>query len=179
MSKSAKFAQLIQEVHVALAERRDLRQRGIHLIITHARVDHVPGTACSAGEMIGDVAIGGVLGPVSLGLSDTSKLLIDCFCRYRMPLTALRIEQIMNSDPFYFHYAANRIGRTHVALPDRSSVRVYVWRIREQMEKVLRELGLRFDAQRILVSEATETNTLVYRLKATVEFLHVDGSACQ
>lgn len=174
MSNSASFAQLVQEVDVALAERRDLRQRGIHMIVSHLR--HIPGTACSAGEMIGDISIGGFLEPVSLGFSETSLILMDCFCRYRMPLTALRIEEIMNSDPFYAHYAANRIGRNCVVLPDRSSIRMYVWRIRKQMEKVFQDVGLRFDPQQILISEMTETNTLVYRLRATVEFLHVNGA---
>jgi hypothetical protein len=177
MSNNKPFAELVQEIDVALAERRHLHQRGVHLIVTH--LDHVPGTLCSPGEMIGDIAIGSVPEPVSLGFSHVSLLLMDCLCRHRMPLTALRIEEIMNSDPFYVHYAANRIGRNLVAFPDRSTVRVYVWRIRKQMEKVFREVGLGLDAQHVFVSETTETSVLVYRLKATVEFLHVNGSACK
>jgi hypothetical protein len=97
-----------------------------------------------------------------------------------MPLTAMRIEEIMNTDPFYVNYAANRVGRNQViARPDRDTTRVYVWRIRKQLEKVFRKLALGLDAQHVLVSETTETNLLVYRLKATVEFLHVNGSECK
>ena len=178
MSNNNPFAELVQEVDVALAERRHLRQRGVHLIVTH--LDHVPETLCSAGEMIGDIALGGYPELVSLGLTHMSHLLVDCFCRYRMPLTAMRIEEIMNTDPFYVNYAANRVGRNQViARPDRDTTRVYVWRIRKQLEKVFRKLALGLDAQHVLVSETTETNLLVYRLKATVEFLHVNGSECK
>jgi hypothetical protein len=173
MRDDSQFSELIQEVDVALAERRHLRQRGVHLIVTH--LDHLPGTLCAAGESIGDIALGGLPSPVSLGFTHMSHLLVDCFCRYQMPLTAMRIEEIMNTDPFYVNYAANRVGRNQViARPDRNTTRVYVWRIRKQLEKVFRELGLSLNPERILTSEKSDANMFVYSLKATAEFLHVN-----
>jgi hypothetical protein len=173
MNDQRPFAQLIEELDFRLAQRRHLRQRGMHLIVTHSC--HMPGTLCASGEMIEDIAIGGQPQPRSLGLSHMSLLLIDCLCRHRAPLTALRIEQIMNTDPFCVHYAANRIGRNQcVAKPDRKSVRVYVPRIWRQMEKVFRDIELNIDPEEVLLSKTTDSNVVVYQLKATLEIVHVD-----
>jgi hypothetical protein len=165
------FGQLIEEVDFLLAERRHLRARGVHLIVEH--LDHVPGTVCAPGEMIGNIAVGGLHEPVPLGLSHMSLLLVDCLCRNRLPLSAQRIEQIMNTDPFYIHYAANRIGYDQtIGKPDGRTVRVYVSRIRKRMDTVFQELGVRIDPLQILTSEATDSNVIVYRIKATVEIVH-------
>jgi hypothetical protein len=165
--------QLIEEIDFIVAERRSLRARGVHLIVTH--VNHIPGTICAPGEIVGDVSLGGIPSPVSFGLSHLSLLMMDCFCRYRMPLSAWRIVQIMNSDPFYIDYAANQIDFDHiVARPDSRNVRVCVPRIQRRMETVFQDRGLMVDPLQILTSEPTETNVIVYRLKATVEIVHID-----
>ena len=125
--------------------------------------------------MIGDVSLGGFPSPTSFGFSHLSLLMMDCFCRYRMPLTAWRIEQIMNSDPFYVDHAANQIGHDKIITkPDSRTVRVYVPRIQRRMETVFKDRGLMVDPLQILTSEPTETNVIVYRLKATVEIVHID-----
>jgi hypothetical protein len=176
MSDRNPFTPLVEEVDFLLAARRDTRARGVHLIVTH--LDHIPEMRCGPGEIIGDFALGGLPEPVSLGLSHVSLLLMDCLCRYRMPLTAVRIEQIMSTEPFYVEYAENRIGCGHViARPDRHTVRVYVPRIWKQMKRVFRELGLNIDPRRILVAEMTDTNIARYQLRATFEVVHVDSSA--
>ena len=173
MSNNQTFAQLVQELDVALAERRHLRQRGVHLIVTH--LYHLHGTVCAAGERVGDIAIGGFPKPVSLGLTHMSQVLVDCFCRYHMPLSALRIEEIMNTDPFYINYATNRIGHNQVvSRPDRNSTRVYIGRIHKRMETVFRRLGLRLDPEQILTSETADSNVCIYQLRASVEFVHID-----
>ena len=77
---------------------------------------------------------------------------------------ARRIEQIMNTDSFYVHYAANRIGHQQViAKPDSRTVRVYVSRIWNRMQKVFQEVGLKIDPRQILASEPTDSNVIVYR----------------
>ena len=172
MNNKLQFAQLVKEVDFRLAHRRHLRRRGVHLIVTHGL--HVPGTLCAPGEIIEDIALGGEPRPRSLGLSHLSLLLMDCFCRYRRPLTALRIEQIMNTDPFYVRYAANWIGIGQcIARPDRRSVRTYIRKIWKQMEGPFQAAGLSIDPRQILLSEMTESNIVVYRLKATVEVVHI------
>lgn len=171
--RNDRFARLVEEVDFQLAQRRHLRARGIHLIVTH--LYHLPGTFCAPGEMIGDILISRMTEPISLGLSQMSLLLMDCLCRYRTPLTALRMEQIMNSDPFYLDYAANQIGNDQIiAKPDRRTARVCVPRIQKRMESVFQGLGLRVDPLQILTSEPTDSNVVIYRLKATVEIIHID-----
>ena len=108
MNSRPRLNQLIEEIDFIVAERRNLRARGVHLIVTH--LYHLPGTICAPGEMIGDVSLGGFPSPTSFGFSHLSLLMVDCFCRYRLPLTAWRIEQIMNSDPFYGD--GNRISQS-------------------------------------------------------------------
>ena len=171
MNNQRQFAQLVEEVDFHLAHRRHLRERGVHLIVTHSC--HISGTQCAPGEMIENIAVGGQTQPRAFRFSHMSLLLMDCLWRYRLPLTALRIEQIMNTDPFYVHYAANRIGRNQcIARPDRRTVRVYVRKIWMQMERLFCDEGLNLDPSRILVIEDTDSNVATYRLKATCEVLH-------
>ena len=171
MNSDSRFNQLIQEVDFLLAEKRHLRERGIHLIVTH--LGHVTGTLCAAGEWVGNIALGGLPEPLSFGFAQMSLFLVDCFCRYRMPLTASRIEEIMTTDPFYARYGEN--GHNSIAaLPDRTNVRIYVPRIHKRMEQVFRKAAIDLDPRNVLVAELTESRILAYRLKATVEFLHVD-----
>ena len=176
MNDRRRFTQLIEEVDFRLAHRRHLRERGVHLVVTHSH--HVPGTLCAPGEVIEDIALVGQPEPESLGLSHMALLLMDCLCRYRLPLTALRIEQIMNTDPFYVHCAANRLGPNEcIAKPDRRSVKVYVPRIRSQMEKAFERNGLNIHPEQILVTETTDSNIVVYSLRATVEIRHTTNNA--
>lgn len=171
MNNQKQFARLVEEVDFRLAHRRHLRERGVHLIVTHG--DRIPGMLCMAGETIEDIAVAGQPQPQSLGLSHISLLLMDCLCRYRQPLTVRRIEQIMYTDPFYVQYAENRIGPNQcTAKPDRKSVRVYVPRIWTRMEKAFEESGLAIDPRQILLQGMTDSNVVTYRLKATVEVLH-------
>jgi hypothetical protein len=173
MRNRESFGQLIEEVDFLLAERRHLRARGLHLILEH--LDHIPGPICAHGEMIGNISLGGLYEPVSLCFSHVSLLLMDCLCRHRLPLSGRRIEQIMNTDPFYVHYAANRIGhQQNIARPNSRTVRGYVSRIWKQMHKVFQEVGLKLDPRQILVSEPTDSNVILYRLKATIEIVHRD-----
>ena len=167
------FMPLVEEVDFVIAERRNLRARGVHLIVTH--LDHVPNTPCFAGEVIGSISLGGQPMPAPFGLAHMSLLLMDCLCRYRMPLSAAHIEEIMNTDPFYVEYATTRIGRGQViAKPDRRTVRVYVPRIWKRMERVFQNYKIPLDPRKILTAETTDTNVVVYRLKATSEVVHFD-----
>lgn len=173
MNDRNRFTPLIEELDFMLAERRHLRVRGPHVIVTH--LNHIPETSCAPGEMIGDIALGGFGDPISLGFAHMSLLLMDCFCRYRIPLTVSKIEEIMNTDPFYLRYGANRpIRKKVVRLPDRSSVWVYIPRIQERMEKVLQSCGVCLDPHKILTADRIDGVT-AYQLKATVEFIHHDA----
>jgi hypothetical protein len=56
--------------------------------------------------------------------------------------------------------------------PRRSSIKVYIRRIRVQIGKVLQEAGTIVRPEAILVSDTTDSNVVVYRLDASVEFRH-------
>lgn len=173
MSDRHPFRPLIEEVDFLIAERRSFRATGVHFIVTH--LDHAPRTLCAPGETIGSISLGGRPDPIPFGFAHTSLLLMDCLRRYHMPLSAIRIEEIMNTDPFYVDYANNRIGHNQViARPDRRTVRVYVPRIWKQMERVFQHYRIPLDPRKILIAETTDTNVVVYRLKATSEVVHVD-----
>ena len=172
MRDSGKLSQLIEEVDFQRAQRRHLRARGVHLIVTHSC--HVPGTLCAPGEMIETVALAVRPQPISFGLSHMSLLLMNCLCHHRLPVTGQQIEHVMNTDPFYVHYASNRIGRHQcIARPDRRTVRVYVRKIWTQMGRAFRDAGLNLDPREVLIIETTDSKTVTYRLKATRDFVHL------
>jgi len=173
MSSDRQFKELIEIVDFTIAERRHLRARGVHLIMTH--LYHLPGTKCAPGEMVGNIALGGMPDPFPFGLSPRAMLITDCLYRYRMPLTAHRIAQILNTDPFYVNQGANGNGGVPLTLWfDQRVVRVYVERIHERMAAVFSRFGLPIDPQQVLKCTSTESNQTVYSLHATVEYLHVD-----
>jgi len=172
MRDDGPFALLVEEVEFQLAQRRHWRARGAHFIVTH--LNHAPGTLCGPGETIGDIAAVTSPEPVSLGLAHMASLIFDCLCRYHLPLSAGHIEEIMNTDPFYLYYGANRIEPDQLfSRPDRHTVRIYVERIRRQMETIFRRAHIGVDPNQILISEKTDSNIFVYRLRATCEFVHL------
>jgi len=147
-------------------------------IVTHG--NHEPGTLCLPGETVEKVSLLSREREFPLPLSPTGLLLFDCICRYRLtPLTSSRIEKIMKSDLFYLNHGANLHDRRvlHQALPSRASIKVYVYRIRQLLAKALAKAEMLVAAQAVLVSEETDSNVVVYGIKATVETLHI-GLTC-
>lgn len=172
MRNSEQYSQVIQEIDFLRAERRELSVTGPRFVVIHR--GHQLEAFCLAGEVVEQVCLIHRWNQIPLRLSPIGLLIMDCFCRNRFkPLAALRIEQILKSDPFYTRQGANlQGGNIKVDLPKRSSIKVYVQRIREQMARIFNEVGLDLDSSRVLISETTDTNAVVYRLKASVEFVH-------
>ncbi len=56
----------------------------------------------------------------------------------------------------------------------RSYVRVYIERLRSALENAFSEAGLLMDAHGVVLSQETVMNETGYRLKATVEWTHID-----
>jgi hypothetical protein len=163
---------IIAEVEFLLAERRQLAAEGPHLIVTHG--NHEYGFHCTRGETLQQVSFSYRWRESPLYLSPTGLLIFDCVCRYRQtPLTARRIEHILTSDPFYVNLGANaHFFKQKRVRPDHVAISVHMERIREQIAKAAGEVGFTVDPKRILVSERTESNIVLYRLKATVEIRH-------
>jgi hypothetical protein len=163
---------IIEELDYLLAERRQLAAEGPHFIVTHGF--HNPGTLCLHGETVERACLMYRWQEFPLHVSPTGLLIVDLLCRYRRTLlTAARVEQIMLTDPFYTRHGANGHGVCgNVALPHRTSIRVHIRRIREQMAKTFIEARLNLDPVKVLIAETTDSNIVVYRLKASVEFMH-------
>ena len=172
MRTSEPLRPVIEEVEYLLAERRLVAAEGPHFIVTHG--NHVHGTLCRPGETVEQVSIACCSNEFPLHLSPTGLLIVDCLARYRhVSLTAPRIAQILASDPFYMRHGANANGgRNKLIQPNRVSIKVHIQRIREQMTKAFHETGLALDPRRILISETTDSNIVVYRLRGSVEFRH-------
>lgn len=173
MSSNGRFRELVEAIDVTIAGRRHLRARGVHLVIKH--LYHLRGTQCAQGEMVGDIMLGGLVSPLSLGLSPRAMLIIDCLYRYRMPLTAARLAQILNTDPFYVNQGANGNDGIAVALDfDQRLIRVYVDRILNRMAAVCCEYRVSIDPRQVIKCTPTESNLTAYSLHATVECVHID-----
>ncbi len=163
---------IISEVEFLLAERRQFASEGPHFIVTHG--NHKLGSLCAPGETVEQVSMRHRWNEFPLHLSPTGLLIVDCLCRHRqVSLTAPRIAHILASNPFYVHHGANTRGgmkkRIH---PESVSIRVHIQRMREQIAKAAVEAGFALDPIRVLISERTDSNTAVYRLKASVEVRH-------
>jgi hypothetical protein len=144
----------------------------LRLVVIHGY--HQLGTDCLHGETVEQVFLESGAGEFPMRLSPTGLLIVDCLSRHRrMPLSAPHIERIFSSDPFYLRHGANVLSSNRRAVrPKRASIKVYIQRIRVQLGKALSEAGLCVRPERILVSETTDSNVVVYWLKASVDFRH-------
>lgn len=79
----------------------------------------------------------------------------------------------MASDLFYLCHGANaKCGNIARVRAKRASIKVYVQRIRGQIGKALLKAGLKMSPESILLSELTDSNSVVYKVKIIVEFRH-------
>lgn len=172
MRNNEQLKPIVEEIDYLLAERRQLATDGPHFMVTHGH--HVPGTLCLRGETVERVCLVHRCHAFPLHLSPTGLLIVDCLCRYHVSsLSATRIEEILTSNPFYIHHGANALRKNKNRIqPNRASIKVYIQRVREQMEKVFREAGLNLAPDRVLISATTDSNVVVYRLRASVELIH-------
>ena len=173
MRTDDRYKRLIEEVDFLLARRRQLRTEGPHFIVVHS--GHESGAiGCLPGETIEQISLGHRSLEFPFRLTLMPLLVLDCLCRYRRTmLTAARIEEIMHTDPFYVRYGTRqRRQPKDIGRPNRASVKVYVQRIREHMEKIFGDADLRIDPRNVLIADSTDSNTVAYRLKASVEFVH-------
>jgi len=93
----------------------------------------------------------------------------------RLPQSAPQIAMAIHSDPFYIRHGANANGTAKLTRTiNKSAVKECVKRIRQTLGRVFPAAGLALDPVVVLASEETATNQVGYRLRATVEWLHVD-----
>lgn len=132
---------LTQEIDFILAERNLTEVAGPHFRIYHQGPD------------ITSICLVHTVREFRLPLAPGSALLFGDFTYHRLPRCAGLIAQHMN----------NTLSR--------SSIKVYVNRIRRSLGFVFKEAGLHLDPCKVLASEMTDTNVVAYRLRGTFEWM--------
>jgi hypothetical protein len=168
------LSSIIEEVDVLLAEIRELSASGPHFRIIHRF--HRPGSECTPGEEIFAVYLVHRGREFSLPLSLALRILFDYLARHsRLPQSAAQIEAGIRGDRFYTQHAAAAMGKGKFtrSIP-RSYVRVYIGRLRSALARAFRKADMSMDPRDVLLSEATVMNESGYRLKATIEWFHME-----
>lgn len=165
MSDSYRFAPILEEIEFLIAENKQLVNIGPHLRI-HERF-HDIGLVCLVRRSR----------EFPLRLSPTSRVLVDYLARNRHRLqTAREIEAGIKSNEIYAKFGTYSKGSTRIGPVHRTTVKVYIPRIREAFGRALREAKLKDNPKDILLTERSETNQVLYRLRCTVEWVTDEGS---
>ncbi len=174
MYTSTEPVSVVEKVNVLLAELREIRASGPQFRILHRFRE--PGCDCAPGEEIAAVYLIHQGREFLVPLSLTLRILFDFLARHpHLPQSATQIAAAMYAEPFYRRHGFH--ASRHAKLTrkiSRSSVKEFVKRIRQALDCASREAGLCIDPQQVLLSQGTVTNEVVYRLKATTEWIHVD-----
>jgi hypothetical protein len=130
------------------------------------------------GEEIWMISIKGTVCSVPLRLSLATRILADYLARHRfVSQSAAQIEAGISSNPFYAKHASNvGTGTRQTRAVCRSSLKVYLSRLRKALKIASNEAGLMLDPTSVLVTEQTDSNEVLYRLRARVEWRHVPFS---
>jgi len=145
----------------------------------HFRIWHrfrVPGTDCAAGEEVAACFLLLSALVFYLPLSLTLRLVFDFLARHRhVPLGASQIAASFQAEPFYREHGCNALkSGALIRRVSKSSVRVYIERIRRALALSFREANLQIEPRDVLVSTETVTNEVGYRLRCPVEWVHSD-----
>ena len=163
---------IIVEAEVALLEQRELKHGGPHFKILHRF--RACGTHCRAGEEIAAVYVASRTGEVAVPLSLALRLVFDYLAASRrIPQSATQIAAGIHASEFYKKHALNA-GQSLRRKVSRSAVKEYIKRIRKALDAALAKAGLAIDSRSVLVSENTCGNEVLYRLRASVEWVHLD-----
>ena len=174
MSAKDELMTIIEEVDVLVAEIRELNSEGPHFRILHRF--HQPGSDCVPGEEIAGIYLVFRGREYFVRLPLALRLLFDYLARHsHLPQSASQIEAGIRADHFYMQHGATVMGTDKFtrSIP-RSYVRVYVERLRLALENSFREAGGLMDAGAVILSQVTVMNEVGYRLKASIEWRHID-----
>lgn len=172
MNDEIEFSEVLEAVDLLLYEREGLRAGRIHLVIQHTY--RLPGSDCLPGEEVNAAHFFHRGRPFLIRLCSRGLLLTDYLARQRLAQTATQITRGIQNDAFCQRHGANG---GNVRLPrevGRSSVRVYIERLRAALGQVFREARVPLDPYTVVESERTSSNEVRYRLRAGATWLHVD-----
>lgn len=169
-----RFALLLHRIKVWQAAGKRHSALGPHFKIVHRFRE--PGARCLPGEEIAWVLLIWGSHEIVLKLPRSLLLLFEYMAQNRrFPQNAAQIVAGLRADPFFTRHGAN--ARTGTKLTRRfsySGVKEYIKRLRRALQIAFDEAGLKVDPFAVLVSEPTEGNEVRYRLRATVEWIHID-----
>jgi hypothetical protein len=172
MFEWSKFDPLVEAVEVVLTERRELEARGPCLAILHRLWN--PQTICAPGEEIAAVHLVSRTRHCQLRLSNRGKVMFDLLARNsHLGINSQQIADLTRSERFYvFHGSNGSCVRTLRCDLSRSSVRVYIDRLRKEIARAAAELQLTITPSNVIESLATNSRETLYRLRARVIWQH-------
>jgi hypothetical protein len=169
-----RFSSLIEEVEFLAAERRQLATTGQSYEIWHRY--HMPWAPCIPGEEVSAVLLVAHGREFCLPLSLTLRLVFDFLAKHsRLPQSAAQITAGMKADPFYYRHGANASAQVRLTRKiSRSSIKVYIERLRAALLQAFHDAQIQVDPCSVLVSQQTSSNEVGYQLRAHFEWVHID-----
>ncbi len=135
---------------------------------------NIAGTLCQAGEEVFAVFLLHRGQEILVRLPLALRLLFDYLGHHRhLGQSSSQIAAGIRASSFYRNHGMNS-GEPSRRLISRSAVKEYVLRIRRALEVAIRDTDGSFNSCQILVSEQCEGNEVLYRLRATVQWLHTE-----
>lgn len=180
--KNDGIQRIVEEVEYRRARRVWMASMHARLTVTHGFHRAEKGR-CLAGETIEEGTLWMRSESIPLPLSPTCLVIADVLVRRRpTPLTAVQIEHIIASDPFYSRLGANAAlaGKCSVK-PTTKTIKMHISRLRHQIQRALKRFGIIMRPEEVIVSEETDLlNVKAYRLAIPCEFVHLveRGGGC-
>jgi len=182
MPSKNSLSPVLKKVDLLIAEIRHLRSAGPHFRILYRF--RMPG---SSGRLPGQEIFAVFLvyrgREYQLRLTLAQRIVFDYLANHcRLAQSARQIELGIRADDFYKFHAKNANGRTVLTrrIP-RSSIKEHIRRLLQAIEVVFQEAGIGIDPRNVLLVQETVGNEVLYKLKATCSWTHIDLTArdCQ
>jgi hypothetical protein len=166
------FDPIIRGLKLLAAERAELSKSGPRFLVLHRFWQ--PETLCTPGEVIGEIRLLHRTKAVPVLLSLRLMLLFDYLARHKhLGQNAPQIAAGLTIDPFVRQHGAYARATVNLRKKvSRAAVKQQIMRLRGGLQQAFRKVGLNLDPERVLISEATTTNEVRYRLKAAVIWEH-------
>lgn len=182
MPAKSSLSSFIRKVDLLVAEIAQLRASGPHFSILYrfrmpGSFDRLPGQEAYA------VFVAYRGREYQLRLTLAQRIVFDYLANHRrLAQSARQIELGIRSDPFYKFHGKNANGHTVLMrrIP-RSSIKEHIRRLHQAIKVVFQEAEIGIDPRSVLLVQDTVGNEVLYRLKATCSWTHIDLTArdCQ
>jgi hypothetical protein len=129
---------------------------------------------CQPGEEVFQVSLLHRGRRTLISLSLALRLLFNYLASYRRtPQSATQIASGINASEFYALHGMNAgvPSRRNIS---RTAIKEYIKRIRQALDSGLREAGIPLRSSEVLIGQATAGNEVLYRLRAAVEWIHLE-----